>query len=430
MSSYDRPDRPDRDRVQRDRSGRPERAGRQTANDQVFRPAGAARQGRSKSDPLTPRRVALEALTRVDLGGYANLVLPELLTGSGLDTRDKAFATELTYGTLRRRRSLDWIVSAHIQREPDDHVLRLLHLGAYQLVFAGVPPHAAVDETVALAPSWGRGFVNAVMRRVAEHVRKGVQWPDAATELSYPDWILERLRADLGDSDAFAALKFMNEAPTVTTRADGYVQDVASQWVADLVGVEAGQRVLDVCAAPGGKATAMAQAGALVVAADVRSHRVGLIQQNIDRLELADRVFAIASDGLKAPFADGSFDAVLLDVPCSGLGVLHRRPDARWRITANDLGELVILQRALITAAMPLVASGGVLVVSACTLTNDESIAHDHWMAMNYPDWVPDLGLSDTDERWGRWERHGRGVRVLPQTHGSDGMVAFRYRCP
>lgn len=389
------------------------------------RPSGAARQGRSKVEALSPRRVAWEAITRVDMGAYANLVLPDLLRDSGLDTRDKAFATDLTYGTIRRRRSLDWLVSAHITREPDDHVLRLLHLGAYQLAFAGVPPHAAVDETVAMAPSWGRGFVNAVMRRVAEDVRSGVRWPDIATELSYPDWVVDRLRADLGDHDAFAALKHMNEAPSVTTRADGYVQDTASQWVAELVGVQPGDRVLDVCAAPGGKATALAQAGALVVAADIRPHRVGLIQENVLKLGLEDRCFAVFSDGTAAPYADGAFNAVLLDVPCSGLGVLHRRPDARWRLDGDDIDALVVLQRQLIGSTLRLVAPGGVVVISACTLTVAESIAHDEWMAHEHPEWIADLGTADVAHRW---ERHGRGVRVLPQTHGTDGMVAFRFR--
>ncbi len=397
------------------------------AADRSFRPAGAARQGRSKLDPLTSRRVALEALNQVDMGGYANLVLPELLSESGLETRDRAFATELTYGTLRRRRSVDWLVAGHIGREPDEHVLRLLHLGAYQLAFAGVPAHAAVDETVAQAPSWGRGFVNAVMRRVAEDVARGIRWPDLVTELSYPDWVFDRLRADLGEEVAIAALRFMNEAPSVTTRFDGYTQDLASQWVAEFVGATPDSKVLDVCAAPGGKATAMAQFGALVVAADVRPHRVGLIQQNVLKLDLSERVFPIVSNGLAAPFVDRSFDYVLLDLPCSGLGVLHRRPDARWRISADDVADLAALQRKLIEASMPLVASGGVLLFSACTLTNAESLEHDEWMAEHYPDWLPDLGDADLSDRWSPF---GRGVRVLPQTHGTDGMVAFRYRCP
>src|SRR5690606_26922828 len=150
-----------------------------------------------------------------------------------------------------------------LARPVEARVRDALRLGAYQLAFAGVPPHAAVSETVAVAPRRARGLVNAVLRRVAE---APVDWPDDATRLSVPDWVLDELAASLGPDRARAALASMNEPATVTERADGYVQDPASQQVAAAVGARAGERVLDVCAAPGGKATAMASTGALVVA--------------------------------------------------------------------------------------------------------------------------------------------------------------------
>ncbi len=371
---------------------------------------------------LSPRAVAVEALARVDEGGYANLVLSELLNQSGLDTRDRAFATELAYGTVRRRSSVDWLVMQHVEREPSDDVQRVLHLGAYQLAFSRVPPHAAVGETVTLAPEYAKGFVNAVLRRVADTVQAGVQWPDLATELGYPEWIVERLQADVGEP-ALDALRFMNEAPDVTEREDGYVQDLASQWVVDLLDPQPGERILDVCSAPGGKATLAASRGASVVAADIRPHRVGLIADNVDRLGLAQTCLPVAADGLASPFTLRSFDKVMLDVPCSGLGVLHRRPDARWRMTEQDVDALAVLQRRLLQQTIRLVKPGGVLLLSACTLTIDESVAHDHWLSEEYPDLVPELGPGSE-----RWERHGRGLRLLPQTHGTDGMVAFRYR--
>jgi 16S rRNA (cytosine967-C5)-methyltransferase len=395
--------------------------GRPRPRPQSQRPPRAS--GHARAPKTNARRVAQEALTRIDEGGYANLVVPELLEQSDLDQRDRAFVTDLVYGTVRRRRSVDWLVMNHVEREPEETVLRVLHLGAYQLAFGRVANHAAVAETVDLAPSFARGFTNAVLRNVARQLDAGFSWPDLATELSYPDWIVDRLYTDLGPDDAIDALRFMNEAPAVTTRDDGYVQDTASQWVVDLLDPQPGERILDVCAAPGGKATLIAQRGATVVANDVRPHRIGLIAENVDRLSLADSVLPMASDATSAAFVDESFDRVLLDAPCSGLGVLHRRPDARWRVSDSDVRDLVALQRRLLIASLPLVRRGGVLLFSACTLTHAESAAHDEWMAREHPEFVPAVPADAA-----RWDQLARGFRLLPQTHSTDGMVAFRYR--
>ena len=141
----------------------------------------------------------------------------------------------------------------------------------------------------------------------------------------------------------------MNRPAAVTMREDGYVQDLGSQWVAEAVGAGPGQRVLDVCAAPGGKATYLAGQGARVVAADARPSRVGLVSRNAQSLELGpDRLVVVAADGTAPPFRRGSFDKVLLDAPCSGLGALRRRPDARWRIEPDDVDHLAELQRRLL----------------------------------------------------------------------------------
>ncbi len=209
------------------------------------------------TDDLTDARsVALDALVHIESdGAYANLALPAVLSRGDLSDRDRAFVTELVYGTLRMRRACDWLIDRFITRPPELPVRMTLRLGAYQLAFMGTPPHAAVNATVAIAPSHARGFVNAILRKVAE---APVEFPDAATRLSYPDWIVDRLINDLGAADATAALERMNRAPRVRMRADGYIQDEASEWLADLVGAEKAMRVADVCAAPGGKATQMA----------------------------------------------------------------------------------------------------------------------------------------------------------------------------
>lgn len=362
---------------------------------------------------MSSRRVALKALQRIDEGAYANLAVRGELDHSRLDERDRRFVTELVYGTTRMRRACDFLVDRYLLRPVTDDVRRLLRLGAYQLHYAEVAAHAAVSETVSLAPQKVRGLVNAVLRKIAGE--GGVAWPDDATRLSYPDWIVARLREDLGDDQALAALVQMNEPAEMTVRDDGYRQDLASQWVASLVGASGGDDVVDLCAAPGGKATAIAATGARVVALDVHPSRAALIVDN------GLRTVAVA-DGRRPPLRPRSFDRVLVDAPCSGLGALRRRPDARWRIEADAVSRLARLQRELVDAAVTLLRPGGTLVYSVCTLTNAESLGVDEYVASTHPDLVP---LPPPDAPWRPW---GRGALLLPQDAGTDGMTILRLR--
>jgi 16S rRNA (cytosine967-C5)-methyltransferase len=367
---------------------------------------------------LNARKVALDALIRIEQdGAYANLALGAILERSKLDQRDRGFVTELVYGVSRMRRACDFLVDRFTMRELDVPTRNLLRLGAYQLQFLGTPAHAAVSATVAIAPGRTRGLVNAVLRRVAD---APVEWPDDATRLSYPDWIVQRLVADLGRDDAMAALEAMNTAPQVTERSDGYVQDQASQWVAASVEAQPGERVLDLCAAPGGKATAMASTGARVVAADVSPVRSGLVKANAERLGSDVRV--VTMDGRRAAFPADSFDRVLVDAPCSGLGVLRRRPDARWRIESSAVERLATLQRELLGSAAGLVRPGGVLVYSVCTMTARETVEIDEWLAETHPDFHALAPLADP------WRPLGRGALLLPQAAGTDGMAVLRFR--
>lgn len=362
------------------------------------------------------REVALRCLERIDHdGAYANLVVPATLQHAGLDERDRRFVTDLVYGTTRRRRSCDALIDRFLVSEPEPRVRTLLRLGAYQLEFARVAPHAAVDATVGLAPKRIRPFVNAILRNIA---RTPMVWHSEADRLSVPDWVLTRLVAELGHDDAVAAIETMNEAPDVTERPDGYVQDLASQWIAAAVPVAPGDVVLDLCAAPGGKATAMGAAGAFVAAADLQPHRAGLIAANARRLG-ADDVVTLVADATRPPFATAGADHVLLDAPCSGLGTLRRRPDARWRISESDITDLVVLQQRMIDACAELVVPGGTFVYSVCTLTAAESIGHD----------IPDVLEPIVDAPpVGSWRPFGHGWRLLPHDHGTDGMVLLRYR--
>ena len=366
------------------------------------------------------RRTALEVLARVaDDGAYANLALGAALERSGLGEQDRGFVTDLVYGTLRRQRTCDHLVDRFLTSDPPGPARRALRLGAYQLAFRDdVPDYAAVAATVQAAPKRFRGLVNAVLRKVAAAPTTP---PDDRTELSYPDWIIDLLRADLGADVADAALREMNLAPEVTTRADGYVQDLASQWVAELTGGAPGELVLDVCAAPGGKATAIAHTGATVVAADLQAHRVGLVASNAERVG-ATGLVPLVADAAHPPFRPGVADVVLLDAPCSGLGVLRRRPDARWRLEPDAPRRLSELQCRLVDAAASLVRPGGTLVYSVCTLSARESRGVDEHLATSRPDLVA------LDPPGGPWAPWGRGAILLPQAASTDGMCIFRYR--
>ncbi len=371
---------------------------------------------------VTARRVAIDALLDVERGARANEVVPERLAKSGLDPRDRALVTELAYGTCRMQRSCDWLVDRHLNAPVEPEVRAALRIGAYQLAWTRIPAHAAVSATVAEVRSRGRSVVNAVLRRVARDTASGaVRWPDPATELSYPDWVVARLARDLGPGPARAALEAMNEPATVAVRPDGYVQDRASQQAAAHVGARPGERILDLCAAPGGKATAIAVDAGVVVAADVSAERTRRVQENVDRLG-ADAVVPLVADGLAPPFRDASFDRVLVDAPCSGLGVLRRRPDARWRVQPDDVGRLARLQRRLLAASVPLLRPGGTLVYSVCTLTTEETVGVDRWIAERFP------GLRALPPPRHPWRPAGRGGLLLPQDDGTDGMFVLSLR--
>ena len=364
------------------------------------------------------RRVALDVLVRVDAGGaYANVALPAALKKADLDERDRAFATELVYGVTRRRRALDWMLDAFLVAAPPTPARAALRMGAYQIIELGTPAYAAVSATVSAAPRKHRALVNAVLRRVADAGTP--DWPDDSTRLSYPDWIVDTLIEDLGRSAAVTALESMNSPAQVHRRDDGYVQDLSSQLVVDAIDVRIGDLVADLCAAPGGKTTALAGCGATVVACDSHRGRVGLLQANRKALS-AESVQVVAADSRHPPLRPGRFDVVLVDAPCSGLGSLRRRPDARWRIERSAVPRLVELQRALLDAAETLLRPGGQLVYSVCTLTAAETL-----------EVAADLSADDRLEPLppppAPWQPHGDGAMLLPDAD-HDGMALFRWR--
>jgi 16S rRNA (cytosine967-C5)-methyltransferase len=426
---------------------------------------------------VTARLLALDALVRIEDGAYAHVVVPAMLGQSNLGDRDRAFATDLVYGTVRAQRRLDDLLARVVKRplhRLDPPVRAALRLGAYQLVH-DTPPHAAVASTVdavgARSPR-ARGFVNANLRSLTRLPRPFPEPASDAVALSYPDWLVDRLRDELGDETARAALVAMNEPAAVTLRPDprqvtgaaladelraagaevepgalvpealvvrgigdparlpavrdgrATPQDQGSQAVVAALAPAPGERVADLAAAPGGKATAIAErvgTDGRVVALDVDAGRVRLIDGARHRIGLP-HLFPVVGDARRPPLVDATFDRVLLDAPCSGIGVLRRRADARWRLEPGAITELATLQRELLAAAAPLVRPGGVLVYSVCTLTAEETLAVDDWAATTLTDFEaqPPPGAP--------WNQHGRGALLLPQAAGTDGMFVLVLR--
>ena len=428
---------------------------------------------------MTSRETAFAALLRVEDGAYSNVLLPTMLRDSTLDARDRAFATDLVYGTLRQQRALDYLVGLSADRpvEQLDPPTRVaLRLGAYQLT-RNVPAHAAVGETVAVAPRRARGYVNAVLRALAGI---GPQWPwpggeevgALAVRLSYPDWIVEELVAQYGPVDARASLEVANEPPPVALRdnteratveavadelsaggvevsrgtlVDGALlargigdparlaavaegratpQDEASQAVVHILDPLPGEMIIDAAAAPGGKATAIAERvgeHGRVVACDLHPGRIRLVASARDRLGLG-RVLPVVADGRSLPLRPACADRALVDAPCSGLGVLRRRAELRWRIRRDDLPRLVDLQRDLLRGAAEAVRPGGVVVYSVCTLTGDETTGVDAWAERELPQLVADPPPGAP------WRARGRGAVLLPHDADSDGMYVLRLR--
>ena len=400
---------------------------RSSAPKATGRAAGGGGPARTGGAGTEARYVALEALARIDDGAFANLVLPGLLGRSRLSGRDRRFVTELVYGVTRMRRALDDAIDPHLRGGVQSEVRSALRLGAYQLLFMELPAHAAVSTTVDCAPPRARGLVNAVLRKVAG---TPPHWDDVASELSYPDWLLARLEADLGIEPARSALAWMNRPAAVSARDDGVVQDRASQWVVEYAAARHGETVADVCAGPGGKTTGMARTGAgVVTACDVNERRAGLVRANAERLEQAN-VSVFVGDADAPALRDRSFDLVLVDAPCSGLGVLRRRPDARWRIDPGAPERLAALQRSMLASSARLVRPGGRLVYSVCTLTRAETIDVDAW-AQGLPDPSDSTDISDLSDFSALpppgppWRAFGRGGLLLPQDADTDGMFVL-----
>ena len=317
---------------------------------------------------VAARRTAVGVLTRVEEGGRSNDELHVALAGSSFDERDRGLVTTLVYGTLRRQRSCDVLAEPFVRRRLDAGTRSAVRLGVYQMIELRVPAHAAVDTAVGAAPARSRSLVNAVLRAVARGLDAGPPDWTTAEALSYPDWIVARVQNEWGD-DGLAALAAMNVVQQVPERPDNYRQGLASAWVA--AEADGDGLLVDLCAAPGGKATVVV--AGRVVAIELVQDRVATLAATVDRLGHGDRISVVRADGTSPPLRAGVAATVLVDAPCSNLGALGRRPEARWRVRPGDVVPLAALQDHLLAAGATLVAPGGVLVHAVCTLTGEET---------------------------------------------------------
>jgi 16S rRNA (cytosine967-C5)-methyltransferase len=316
------------------------------------------------------RSIAYEVLHKVEAGGYASDLL--LAQCAGLDARDAGLASEIVFGVLRFRAQLDFLIGHYAgrPRKLDREVRTVLRMGIYQLRYLErVPPHAAVKESGELVKRARKtsavGFVNAVLRQVD---RDPVDWPDRETELSCPEWLLARWDGQFGVETAAAIARAALHAPEkyVRTGESGdRIQDIGSQTIVPLLALESGQRFLDLCAAPGNKTAQALEAGVRAVACDVHFHRLTQLRTLTPNLVLLDGTRPL-------PFP-AAFDRILVDAPCSGTGTLGRNPEIKWRLTPSDLDDLRSRQRALLVNALAVLAPGGRLVYSTCSLEAEEN---------------------------------------------------------
>jgi 16S rRNA (cytosine967-C5)-methyltransferase len=439
--------------------------------------------------------MALHILYALDTQhAYTDVLLRQTLQGSKLTRRERAFITECVYGVVRWRGRIDWLLAQACRYPLADltpWIRNALRLGVYQCLWmTGVPPAAAVHETVALAHRFGHTgtarLVNGVLRTLLRQY-KTYQLPDAVTQpaahlaiaLSHPQWLVERWLQRYGWERTQALCDANNRPPGVTLRTNTLrtttaalaqrlrqeglqdvvpstvvsdalvvhgtdrldaspsyqaglfqVQDEGAMLVAPLCRAQPGHRVLDVCAAPGGKTTHLSQLirnTGHIVAGDVHRGRLRLLQENISRLGMSSITAVVVDAAVPLPFAL-AFDRVLVDAPCSGFGVLRRHPDIKWRKTAADFGPLTTLQLAILHHAHQVLAPDGILVYSVCT--NEPEETHDivARFLMQHP-YMQLIAVDDDLERRPAVPSVTAGTLDLtPEQWGTEGVFVARFR--
>ncbi|MBB5887467.1 16S rRNA (cytosine(967)-C(5))-methyltransferase RsmB [Lactovum miscens] len=383
------------------------------------------------------RRIALEVLTEVFVkDAYANIALDNLLEESQLSEVDRNFVTALVYGTISRKLLLEHYLDEFFHGKTKAWVKLLLQLTIYQIIFMDrVPTSAAVDEAVKLAKQQGgqttANFVNAVLRNFSRAKIEENPPKDFGTKYSIPDFIVQKLIGQYGKEKAVKIFESINEPSHVGLRVidpqarnsvtlqdcipselspvglvaksgnfastkdfrEGKItiQDESSQLVAQVLDAGADDLVLDACAAPGGKTCHIASyltGNGRVIAADVYDHKLRLIQHNAKRLHVLDKIEPVKLDSRKVSdkYSAETFDKILVDAPCSGLGLMRRKPDIRYRKGAGDFANLQEIQLSILSSCAESLKKNGIMVYSTCTLANEENFEVIQKFLVSHPD--------------------------------------------
>jgi len=426
-----------------------------------------------------PRKSAFRVLQRMDEGAYSHLALNSELERGGLEPRDRGLATQLVYATLTWQRSLDTIINGCLSRGAniDENTRLILRLGVVQLVFLDrIPEHAAVSESVDLAQEFAKtsaGLVNAVLRRIARE--RPPYWNDEdrtnkpmrylANRWSLPNWLANRMVQQMGIDEAEEWMKVINTAPPFWLRArnavpdgaephasgafrteqlgpymdglragDWVVQDLAAQLVGLWCDVKTGQTAWDACAGLGGKALHLADLGADVTASDPNASKLELLSEADISSELGasagareERNFSIIEGRAQDVSPDlGEFDIVLLDAPCTSLGVIRRHPETRWTRKEHDITTLAAIQKELLETVAKHVKMGGHLVYSVCTFTREETSKQIENFLQAHPEFEVDPPENSKFD-WTEY-RQGPYLVLNPARHDSDAFFAARLR--
>lgn len=436
----------------------------------------------------TTRETGADILYEVtEQGAYANLTLHKSLSACK-DQRDRAYITNLVYGSLRKLTPIDYQLKHFLKKpvkEKDIYLMSLLRLGFYELLYTAAKPHAVVNELVIIGKKrgnegWGK-MINGVLRNLLRS-KETLSWPNFATETeraaffaSIPTWVSRLWLSEKGEEttvrllESFEltrspvlrvnTLKTVRSALRALLEKEGVftdegilsndalrmksgvdirhlpqfdqgtftVQEESSQLVAKVLAPKAGDTVLDMCAAPGGKTTHMAQLmgnQGKIFASDIYDHKIKLIEENAQRLGITI-IDAVKKDALRwGNDATAQFDAVLLDAPCSGLGVLNRRLDSRFRKEAADVTALASLQKKLLSSAYQALRNGGRLVYSTCTISDAENMKNVSWFLKTYPDMKPVSfagQIPNLTEEEKKQAKKGT-LELLPFVHQTDGF--------